>query len=303
MASCSETFDAIGVTNRVVVDSDDAIDRALEIARAEVRALDGACSRFRDDSELAAVNRAAGTDVRVGPLLLAVVEAALRTAAATGGLVDPTVGRALGALGYDRDFRLVEGGTPHTLRLIPAAGWRRVRVDRRRSTIRIPRAAELDLGAIAKAFSADRIAARIHASTGANALVSLGGDIAVAGAPRGGWAVTVTDDHRRDGENGQVVGIADGGLATSSTSVRRWSAGGRELHHIVDPASGRPAAERWRTVSVAAATCVEANGAATAAIVMGEAAAAWLDGMGLAARLVRRDGSVMSTSRWPAGAA
>ena len=122
MALCAETFDAIGVTNRVVVDSDDAIDRALEIARAEVRALDGACSRFRDDSELAAVNRAAGTDVRVGPVLLAVVEAALRTAAATGGLVDPTVGRALGALGYDRDFRLVKGGKPHTLRLIPAAG-------------------------------------------------------------------------------------------------------------------------------------------------------------------------------------
>ena len=217
MEPCSETFDAIGVTNQVVVDSEDAIDRALEIARAEVRALDDACSRFRDDSELAAVNRAAGTDVTVGPLLLAVVEAALRTAAATDGLVDPTVGPALGALGYDRDFRLVPGATPRTLRLIPAAGWRRVRVDRRRATIRIPRGAELDLGAIAKAFSADRIAARIHASTGANALVSLGGDIAVAGAPPGGWAVTVTDDHRRDDGHGQVVGIADGGLATSST--------------------------------------------------------------------------------------
>jgi thiamine biosynthesis lipoprotein len=274
----------------------------MEIARAEVRALDEACSRFRDDSDLAAVNRAAGTDVTVGPLLLAVVEAAVRTAAATEGLVDPTVGPALGALGYDRDFRLVPGVTPRTLRLIPAAGWRCVRVDRRRATIRIPSGAELDLGAVAKAFSADRIAARIHASTGANALVSLGGDISVAGAPPGGWAVTVTDDHRRDGY-GQVVGIADGGLATSSTTVRRWSAGGRELHHIVDPASGLPAAERWRTVSVAAATCVEANAAATAAIVMGERAAAWLDGMGLAARLVRPDGSVASTSGWPAESA
>ena len=303
MVPCTETFDAIGVTNQVVVDSEGAIGRAMEIARAELRALDDACSRFRDDSELGAVNRAAGTDVTVGPLLLAVVEAALRTAAATDGLVDPTVGLALSALGYDRDFRLVPGATPRTLRLIPAAGWRRVRVDRRRATICIPRGAELDLGAIAKAFSADRIAGRIHASTGANTLVSLGGDVAVAGAPPGGWAVTVTDDHRRDDGQGQVVGIADGGLATSSTTVRRWSAGGRELHHIVDPASGRPAAERWCTVSVAAATCVDANAAATAAIVMGEAAAAWLDGMGLAARLVRPDGSVTSTSRWPADAA
>jgi thiamine biosynthesis lipoprotein len=296
------SFEAIGVENRIVVDTHDALAPALEIARVELDELDRACSRFRDDSDLAAVNRGAGADVAVGPLLLAVVEAALRVSEATDGLVDPTVGPALDALGYDRDFRLVAGSGPRAVRLVPAAGWRRVLVDRRDGTIRIPRGAELDLGAVAKAFSADRIAARVHAATGASALASLGGDVAVAGAPPGGWAVTIADDHRNRGSSGPTVAVADGGLATSSTAVRRWRAAGHELHHIVDPATGRPADEHWRTVSVAASTCVDANAAATAAIVMGEDAPEWLDGLGLAARLVRPDGTVTHTSGWPEGA-
>jgi thiamine biosynthesis lipoprotein len=299
MQSYSAAFEAIGVLNQVSVDAEAALPRALEIARADVRALDEACSRFRADSELAAVNRAAGSEVSVGPLLLEIVEVALLAAAATGGLVDPTVGAALGALGYDRDFTLVAGSDRTTFRLVPAAGWQNVDVDRRRGTIRIPAGAALDLGAVAKAFAADRIAARIRSETGAAVLVSLGGDIAVGGAPSGGWPIRVTDDHRRLDGPGQTVAIADGGLATSSIAVRRWRAGGGELHHIVDPTSGRPAAEHWRTASVAAATCIDANAAATAAILKGEDAPAWLEGLGLAARLVRPDCSVVSTARWP----
>jgi thiamine biosynthesis lipoprotein len=92
-------------------------------------------------------------------------------------------------------------------------------------------------------------------------------------------------------------------LATSSTTVRRWRAGEADVHHIVDPRSGAPAEEVWRTVSVAARTCVEANTASTAAIVRGEAALAWLERCGLPARLVRRDGTVATTCGWPAEAA
>lgn len=151
----------------------------------------------------------------VGALLLEVVEAALRVAAATRGLVDPTVGSALRALGYDRDFRLLPGSHPRAVRLVPAAGWRRVRVDRRRFTICVPRGSRLDLGAVAKAFSADRIGRLVRATTGANVLVGLGGDVAVAGAPDGGWPVGIADDHRGPA-TGPTVAIADGGLATSS---------------------------------------------------------------------------------------
>lgn len=298
MAVWSASFDAIGVRNTVAVDQEDELETALRISRDEVDALDRACSRFRDDSELAAVNRAAGADVPVGALLLEVVEAALRVAAATRGLVDPTVGSALRALGYDRDFRLLPGSHPRAVRLVPAAGWRRVRVDRRRFTICVPPGSRLDLGAVAKAFSADRIGRLVRATTGANVLVGLGGDVAVAGAPDGGWPVGIADDHRGPA-TGPTVAIADGGLATSSTTVRRWLAGRRARHHIVDPATGSSAEEHWRTVTVAAATCVDANAAATAAIVIGAPAVDWLESLGLAARLVRTDGSVTATSRWP----
>jgi thiamine biosynthesis lipoprotein len=299
---CSATFEAIGVANTVVVDSEDALETALAIARSEVDALDRSCSRFRDDSEVGSVNREAGSDVHVGPLLLAVVEEALRVAAVTGGRVDPTVGPALRALGYDRDFRLIARRGPPGFTYVPAVGWRAVRIDRRRSTLRIPRGSTLDLGAIAKAFAADRIASRVHAATCAKALVGLGGDISVADAPPGGWPVVVTDDHRREDGRGQTVGISHGGLATSSTTVRRWRAGDRDMHHIVDPTTGQPAVDHWRTVSVAAATCVDANAAATAAIVMGVAAPVWLERQGLAARLVGSDGAVTMTCGWPAPA-
>jgi thiamine biosynthesis lipoprotein len=165
--------------------------------------------------------------------------------------------------------------------------------------VQLRRGTELDLGATAKAFAADRIAALVYESTGSDVLVSLGGDIAVQGAPPRGWPIRVTDDHRTAEGYGQTVAIAAGGLATSSTTVRRWRAGRVEAHHIVDPATGAPAAEHWRTISVAAPTCVAANTAATAAIVKGARAVHWLEGRGHAARLVAVDGSVVYVGGWP----
>ena len=232
---------------------------------------------------------------------------AVYAAARTDGDVDPTVGRSLRALGWNSDFTVVvapRGETPR-LRIVPAAGWQRIRIDRRERTVRIPAGVEIDLGATAKALAADRCAQRVLAATGTGTLVNLGGDIAVAGAaPVGGWAILVTDDHRSDvTADGQTVAIATGGLATSSTTVRRRRTGGVEMHHIVDPRSGAPAAEIWRTVSVAARTCVEANTASTSAIVRGEGAIGWLERAGLPARLVRPDGTTVTTGGWPAEAA
>jgi FAD:protein FMN transferase len=123
----------------------------------------------------------------------------------------------------------------------------------------------------------------------------------VAGPVRAeGWRVRVTDYHAAGPEApGQTVTITEGGLATSSTTVRTWTAGGRPVHHIIDPATGGPARVCWRTVSVAAGSCVDANTASTAAIIRGEAAVGWLDGAGLPARLVRPDGTVVTTAGWP----
>ncbi len=298
------TFEAIGVVNHVVVDDDDVLEAASRIAVTEVEALDLACSRFRDDSELAGLNREAGRPVPVSELLFEAVSTALDAAASTDGVVDPTVGRSLRGLGYDRSFEIVVSrGGPPQLAFVPAGGWRSVDLDGAGRTVAVPRGYELDLGATAKALASDRIAAKIAAETGSPVLVSLGGDIAAEGAPAGGWPVLIAEDSRAPiGGAGPVVAIHGGGLATSSTTVRRWQAGEIEVHHVVDPRTGAPAAGPWRTVSVAAATCVEANTAATASIVLGDAAPGWLESRGLAARLVAHDGSVVRTGGWPADA-
>jgi thiamine biosynthesis lipoprotein len=160
----------------------------------------------------------------------------------------------------------------------------------------------LDLGATAKALAADRAAARASEVTGCGVLVSLGGDIAMCGeAPSGGWRIRVTDDHRSDASApGQSITLSGGGLATSSTTARRWRVADGVAHHLVDPATGQPAAGPWRTVSVCAATCLDANIASTAAIIRGETAAAWLESLGLPARLVGVDGVARHVAGWPA---
>jgi thiamine biosynthesis lipoprotein len=271
----------------------------------ELRAVDAACSRFRDDSELVAVNACAGRRVRVSPRLFEAFEVALRAAALTDGLVDPTVGGALVLAGYDRDFARVRGSRVRRLRAQRVAGWHVVELDRAAGTVRVPRGVVLDLGATAKALAADRAArAALAATDAAGVLVNLGGDIATAGdPPAGGWQVRVTDSHRAAPDApGQTVTIASGGLSTSSTTVRRWRRRGGDAHHIVDPRSGAPAAEHWRTVSVAAATCVDANIASTAAIVLGPGALEWLRRRDLPARLVSAAGDERYTAGWPEAA-
>jgi FAD:protein FMN transferase len=177
-------------------------------------------------------------------------------------------------------------------------------MDPERRAVRVPAGSELDLGATAKALAADRAASSACAAAGCGVLVSLGGDVAVAGEPPSrGWPIRVADDHAAGLDApGPVVSIAGGGLATSSTAVRRWRAGEVELHHIIDPRTGRSAVTPWRTVTVAAATCVDANVAATAAIVLGGDAPAWLAARALAARLVSETGPATCAAGWPAEA-
>jgi len=299
----TSSWRALGTTAAIVVVGADAHDRARREVEAELAEIDAACSRFRDDTELAAVNAARGRRVRVSALFLEALDVALRAAALTEGSVDPTVGGALVLAGYDRDFAGVSAAPLRRVRAARVPGWRVVELDREARTVRVPEGVVLDLGATAKALAADRAAER--ALVGARAtgvLVNLGGDVATAGEPpAGGWAVRVADSHLAGpGDPGQTLIIASGGLSTSSTTVRRWRRLGGDAHHIVDPRTGAPAAEYWRTVSVAAATCVDANIASTAAIVQGASARSWLADAGLPARLVRTSGDVEATAGWPA---
>jgi thiamine biosynthesis lipoprotein len=294
------SFPAIGTTARVVVTDDFTLAFARgELAR-RLDLLDATCNRFRPDSELSRANELAGRPIELTPLLAELVAVALAAAQTTDGRVDPTLGRALRAAGYDRTFARVRDRERWTVGAAHPGRWSDVRLDGR--TLRAPRFVELDLGATAKAWAADDAANAITGATGSGVLVSLGGDIAVAGpAPVGGWPVRITDDHATPSEADPVVAIADGGLATSSTTVRRWPTTDGDAHHLLDPATGRPAAGRWRTVSVAASTCIGANVAATASIVLSERALPWLDCRRLPARLVAGDGRVTTTGGWAGG--
>ena len=342
-APAQDTFRVFGTTATLLITEASALPAARRLADAEFAAVDLACSRFRPDSELSALNAAGGATVRISELFAELLGEALRAARLTDGAVDPTCGRALAELGYDRDFGLLEPApavapgtagpgraspepadsgpaspgpastgpvspgpaSPGPASQVPPAravpGWRSVHLDTRPSRATLAGGAQLDLGATAKARAADRCAAAIARQLGCGVLVSLGGDIAVAGpVPAGGWRIRVTDDHAAGPDAaGQTVSITSGGLATSSTTVRAWARDGRRIHHIVDPATGEPARSCWRTVSVAAGSCTDANAASTAAIVRGAAAIEWLRDLSLPARLVREDGSVAVIAGWP----
>jgi len=296
---------ALGTTIRLVVTNGAQLAAARAILASDLDALDAACSRFRPDSELVRLEASAGKPTRVSPLLCAAIDAALRGARFTDGDVDPTVGRAMDSLGYDRDFALVPArgeALRVTIRHVPH--WRQIELDQESSLLTVPVGVRLDLGATAKAWAADRAAERIAAELDCGVLVSLGGDIAVAGeAPAGGWPIRVQDitgDPSTPGEGPVgVIAIRAGGLATSSTTARRWQRGGDVLHHILDPRTGHPALSSWRTVSVAAGSALDANMASTAAIIRGRSATGWLAKLRLPARLVAVHGSVTTLAGWP----
>ncbi|HEX3513405.1 MAG TPA: FAD:protein FMN transferase [Trebonia sp.] len=313
-----DAWSALGMLVQLVVTPPGRLGAARELLEADLLALDLACSRFRRDSELVAVgNVARGASgpvtVSVSPLLAEAVAVSLRAAQLTDGDVDPTVGGALADLGYDRDFAELTqpgqqseaaGNVAGRVSVLVIPGWRALRVDLDRQRLTVPAGVLLDLGATVKGWAADRAAARIAQELGCGVLVSLGGDTAVAGEPPdGGWRIRVQDRTALPGAGAdgpsQVVTIRDGGLATSSTAARRWRRGGDVLHHILDPRTGRPAAPVWRTVSVAAVTCADANTAATAAVIRGRQALPWLAGLGLPARLVAQDGAVHTLNAWP----
>jgi len=301
--SASASWRALGTLVQLVLTEPGGLAEARRLLTQDLAEVDAACSRFRADSEICNLRADGGRPARVSPLLAEAIAVALRAASLTDGDVDPTVGAAMSAIGYDRDFEHIqETGPPIKLTVRTVPGWREVHLEGQSLTM--PAGVRLDLGATAKAWAADRSAARIASRLGCGVLVSLGGDVAVAGpAPDGGWRIRVQDvtGSPEDLPAGPyaLIAIRDGGLATSSTAARRWQRGGDVLHHILDPRTGLPAEPVWRTVSVAAGTCADANAASTAAIIRGRLALGWLARLGLPSRLVDATGAVLTVAGWP----
>lgn len=235
-------------------------------------------SRFRPESELSRLNRDPSEVVVLSPLFAGALRSALGAAAATDGLVDPTLGLAVEAAGYDRDFALLtEDDRPPGP---PVRGrWRTLRLSAR--LLSRPPGTGLDLNGVVKALAVDAALGLIAG----NALVAAGGDVAT----RGGAVVGLPGE-------GSLRLLA-GGIATSGTTKRRWRRGGELQHHLIDPRTGRPAASRWDEVTVAAGSCVSADVAAKAAFLLSKDGPDWLDERGLPGRFLSGD-AVVPNAAW-----
>jgi thiamine biosynthesis lipoprotein len=240
---------------------------------------EAAFSRFRPESELSRVNASQASVLSVSPLFARVLRVALDVAAETDGLVDPTIGRALEAAGYDRDFASIVDD-PRPCGSAPASRLGEISVNG--SFLRRPRGLALDLNGVVKALAVDAAAERL---TG-DGFVSAGGDLAVRGA------VDVGLPH------GDAVRVVSGGLATSGIATRRWRRGGTEQHHLIDPGTGRPSTSSWKFVTVSGATCLDADVAAKAAYLLGDGGPGWLEERGLPGRFVGNEGDVVCTRDW-----
>ncbi len=318
-------WNALGSYAALVVADADRLGAARAACERILADIDRAASRFRTDSDLSRANRVAGQWVSVSPLLCRALSAAVWAADLTDGLVDPTLGRQLLALGYDRDIdqlrRSIATGqvldstvTPGLVSSDPARGprparngaWREIEIDPQ-GAVRVPDDVSLDLGATGKAFAADLIAETVPAEVGTDLVISLGGDVAVGPQPgtppdTHPWRVSVTELPENVAKPGtEIVVINEGGLATSSVLARRWWNDGAsaDVHHLLDPRTGRPVDATFRTVTAAGCSCVEANAISTSSIVRGSGAVAWLEREDVAARLVAADGTVHRVAGWP----
>ena len=284
----------------VAVTEERELQVAVDITKAFIELIDEACSRFRTDSEIRTMPK--GRPVRVSESLWLAFLAADRGYLLSKGLLDPTVGSVLRVMGYDTDFNEMEKEVSSSAtEIVLRTSWPAVRIDRRKQTIAVPEEAEIDFGATAKALCADLACDEIALKLQGGVLVSLGGDIRVAGATPGpGWKIALLEDSaEKPNEETENVLISSGGLATSSSMKRSWKRDGKIVHHIIDPRTFTSADTRWRTVSVIAAACVDANIAATTAIVLGEKAPGWLAENRLPARMIAQDGSIQYMAGWP----
>jgi len=289
-------------TVHVTATDRESAEAARAVVHAVMREVASSVSRFRSDSDLSLINAHAGSYVPVKLLTIKLLHVAIRAARDTGGAVDPALGADLISLGYDDDIDTVRNRptrrrSTHGAMSRRAAAWRDIHIDYSLGCVGIPTGVQLDLGATAKAWAVDEATRRLQAAHITPVLVSIGGDLAAAGAPRKGWQVDVCE---LEGGPTERITLHVGGLATSSAQGRRWtSSDGSTAHHVLDPRTGRPADVRWRTASVAAPTCLDANIASTWLLVDPDAAEFALARQGHAARLVAGNGTIATAGAWP----
>ncbi len=294
-------FRAMGTTVEVHASAPDLARASARVERL-FRAWDDALTRFRDTSELSALNRAAGRPFAASELLFRVIAAALQWARETQGTFDPTLSHQIERLGYRRTFEDIEREGPQAplkASIEPGGAWRSMILDPARRTIFLPAGVGVDLGGIAKGMAVDAALVSLREAGFEAALVNAGGDLAVYGRPpcSDGWPIAVAE------VPDEVVALTHGAMATSGIARRHWIQGDTQRHHLLDAASGYPANTSLRSVTVAAQTCEAADVAATTAFLRGaHGGAAFLRQQGMAGLIVPEDGPPIRVEPWPAKA-
>lgn len=277
-----------------------AYERAGDAVRCVFTEVERCLSRFRPDSELSVLNRSEGRSFHASPLLFRAVSLAVKAAEETNGLFDPTILSTLEAAGYDRSFELIGAVAQISITATSGKGssadYRSIRCDASSSTIQLGVGQRIDLGGIGKGLAVDLALAATEELP--SRCINAGGDLAVRGASEGatGWTIALEDGGHAAPLSVQVT---DAALATSTTLKRRWMAGDEVCHHLIDPRTGRPSTSSLRTVTVVAATCVQADIAAKTALLLGEDGIAFLAERGMHGFAVRTDSSATATSGWP----
>ena len=273
------------------------VDDLADRGEARLRDLEQRWSRFLPDSDITRANRTPGIAVEVGRETIAIVERALDGWRQTNGRFDITMLPALVQLGYTHSSLSAAAAAPVLPgRVVGLSGM--VMVDPARSTITTPATSAIDLGGIGKGFAADLVADELTDGGATGVLVNLGGDLSVRGTPSddASWYLGI-EDPSSPPEHVALLRLAAGGVATSGTTVRRWtSPDGRSRHHLIDPATAAPSTASTLTATVLAADCATAEVYATAAMMVEPLLAIdMLDQVGLAGLVVGTDGTVHRT--------
>jgi thiamine biosynthesis lipoprotein len=291
--SQTHRFEAMGTDVEVIVVG--GPEGAAAAAQSRVEELEARWSRFRPDSELCRLNRAAGAPAVVSLSTFRLVQRAVEAWTLTEHRFDPTVLAALEAAGYDRSFDDVPADVAGAAEPVgPSPGCHGIRLDPVVRAVTLPRDTRLDLGGIGKGYAADLVACELLEWGAAGACVNLGGDVHVEGLPPDGasaWTIGIEDP--AGGPDLANLALAAGGVAASTRLRRAWRRDGRPAHHLLDAATGRPAFEGLAAVTVLAAETWWAEVLAKAAFVAGPTAGAELLARhGVTGLLVGDDGRV-----------
>ncbi len=268
-------FRAMATPCEVRIETGDAgtAARAARAAEDEALRIEQKFSRYRDDSVVGRINASGGDGIEVDAETAQLLDFAGHCHAVSKGLFDITSGVLRRIWRFDGSDRLPSEAEIKDIR--KSIGWKKVGWTAPR--LQLPAGMEIDLGGIGKEYAVDRAMVAVRAQTDLPVLINFGGDLCVSGPRRGGrrWSVAI-ESVDRSGEVAGLLEIASGALATSGDARRFLVKDGVRYSHILDPRTGRPVMGAPRSVTVAAATCLEAGTMATLAMLQGKRAEKFL---------------------------